>query len=82
MPWHDRWPPKRRRDETGGLSWTDFVAACRAAGVRCRDQRIREALVEAGLRTRAAPGPAGYTAEMIEAVRAYAGRRTRKTQEN
>jgi hypothetical protein len=74
MPWHDRWPAQRRRDETGGLSWKEFVAACRAAGIRCRDQRIREALVEAGLRTRAAPGPAGYTAEMIEAVRAYTGR--------
>lgn len=81
MPWFDRWPAQRRRDETGGMAWKDFVAACRAAGVRCRDQRIRDALVEAGLRTRAAPGPAGYTAEMIEAVRAYAGRRRRKTQE-
>lgn len=67
MAWHDGWPTRQRR---AGWAFKQFALACRAAGVKASDKRIREAV--AGL-----PTSDGYTAEMIEAVRAYAGRKSR-----
>jgi hypothetical protein len=75
MSWHDGWRSMGGRTKEPGWGWVEFSARCRAAGVRMGSATMRRVLEEAGLRVAGTTNR--YTEKHIEAVAAFAARRTK-----